>query len=76
MAIKQPFLFFFAILWILGALLPKTLYRGSTGMPFENQVAARIAFAAIGVALFLLWFSLPPNLNRMPSVVVFGRRLR
>jgi hypothetical protein len=61
MRIKEPFLLAFAILWILGALLPKPLYRSRSGKPFENQLLARIAFTAIGLALLLLWYSLPPK---------------
>jgi hypothetical protein len=61
MKIKEPFLLAFAILWILGASLPKTLYRSRGGKPFENQLVARLAFAAIGLALLVLWYSLPPN---------------
>jgi len=57
--IKEPFLLIFAVLWILGFLLPKTLYRKGTGKPFENQLVARIAFVAIGLAILLLWYSLP-----------------
>jgi hypothetical protein len=57
-SIKEPFLLAFAILWMLGALLPKTLYRNRADKPFENQLMARMAFAAIGLALLLLWYSL------------------
>jgi len=57
--IKEPFLLIFAVLWILGFLLPKTLYRKGAGKPFENQLVARIAFVAIGLAMLLLWYSLP-----------------
>ena len=61
MRVKEPFLLVFAILWLLGFLIPKTLYRKGTGKPFENQPAARVAFAAIGLALLLLWYSLQSN---------------
>jgi hypothetical protein len=61
MKIKEPFLLVFAILWIAGFLLPKTLYRKGSRKPFENQLVARIVFLAIGLALLLLWYSLPPN---------------
>lgn len=61
MRIKEPFLLVFAILWILAFLLPKTLYRNRSGKPFENQLVARIAFLAIGLALLLLWYSLPSH---------------
>jgi hypothetical protein len=61
MRIKEPFLLGFAILLILGALLPKTLYRNRNGKPFENLLEGRIAFVAIGLALLLLWYSLPPK---------------
>jgi hypothetical protein len=61
MRIKEPFLLIGATLWILGFLLPKTLYRGRTGKPFQNQLMTRIGFVAIGLALLLLWFSLPSN---------------
>jgi hypothetical protein len=56
--IKEPFLLICAAAPIVIALLPITLQRKG-GRPFENQIAARIAFAAIGLALLLLWFSLP-----------------
>jgi hypothetical protein len=57
--IKEPFLLFFSIIWILGALLPRQLYRRRSGIPYENQRLARAAFLAIGVALLVLWYSLP-----------------
>jgi hypothetical protein len=56
--IKEPFLLICALVPIVMALVPMPLQRKG-GRPFENQLAARIAFAAIGLALLLLWYSLP-----------------
>ncbi|PYX27255.1 MAG: hypothetical protein DMG80_19100 [Acidobacteria bacterium] len=61
MKVKEPFLLCFSLLWIAGALLPRTLYRGKGGRRFENQLLARLAFVAIGVAMLVLWYSLPAH---------------
>jgi hypothetical protein len=59
MKIKEPFLLLFSISWILGCLLPREVrWRGeyrSLDWPM------RIAFVAIGFAILLLWYSLPPH---------------
>jgi len=60
MRIKEPFLLIFSVIWILIALVPRKLYRRS-GKPFENQRIARVAFTSIGLALLVLWYSLPPK---------------
>jgi hypothetical protein len=39
-------------------LLPRKLYRGKSGIPYENQLLARVAFVAIGRAMLVLWYSL------------------
>ncbi|OLE57218.1 MAG: hypothetical protein AUG13_05100 [Chloroflexi bacterium 13_1_20CM_2_59_7] len=59
--VKEPFLLIFSLLWIAGAVLPKKLYRKSSGKPFERQLLARIGFLAIGLSLLLLWYSLRSN---------------
>jgi len=59
--IKEPFLLGFAIVLILGSLLPKTVYRKRNGKPYENLLGGRIAFLAIGLALLMLWYSMPPK---------------
>ncbi len=61
MKIKEPFLLCFAMLWIAGTLLPRKLYRGRSGVPYENQQVARIAFLAISIAMLVLWYSLAPK---------------
>jgi hypothetical protein len=47
-----------ALLWTVGSLIANPLQRKG-GRPYENQRVAKIAFVAIGLALLLLWFSLP-----------------
>jgi hypothetical protein len=58
MKVKEPFLLCFSLLWIVGTLLPRKLYRGKSGIPYENQLLARVAFVAIGRAMLVLWYSL------------------
>jgi len=55
---KEPFLFFFAVAWTVFPWLPKTFYRGRGGQWWKNQLQARVAFSAIGVAMLVLWYSL------------------
>jgi hypothetical protein len=55
---KEPFLFIFAVAFVVFPWLPKTLMRGRGGRPWENQLLARMGFSAIGAALLVLWYSL------------------
>jgi hypothetical protein len=50
--VREPFLLTFSVLWILLALLPKTLYCRD-GKPIENQTFIRIALISIGLALLI-----------------------
>jgi hypothetical protein len=57
--IKEPFLLIFSVFWILAAILPKQINRGRSGIPYENQALARAGMIGIGLAMLLLWYSLP-----------------
>ena len=61
MTIKEPFLLGFGMVFILGSLLPKTVHRKRNGQPFKNLLVGRVAFVASGLALLMLWYSLPPK---------------
>ena len=52
----------FLLTWTVFPWLPKTLYHGKTDEPWKNQFRARLGFSAIGVALLVLWYSLPYNI--------------
>ncbi len=56
---KEPFLLTFATAWTVVPWLVKTINRGRSGIPYENQLAAKLGISAIGVALLILWYSLP-----------------
>jgi hypothetical protein len=58
MKVKEPFLLCFSLLWIAATFLPGKLRRRN-GTPYEKQTMARAGFLAIGIALLVLWYSLP-----------------
>jgi hypothetical protein len=58
MKIKEPFLLCFSLLLVAASFLPGELRRRN-GKPYENQMRTRVACFAIGVALVVLWYSLP-----------------
>jgi hypothetical protein len=58
---EKLFLLVVAAFFILLPLMPSPLGRGKSGIPHKNQAVARVACAPIGVALLLLWYSLPPK---------------
>ncbi|PYV58175.1 MAG: hypothetical protein DMG90_03120 [Acidobacteria bacterium] len=61
MRIKEPYLLAFSVLWLLASVLPKKINRGRSGIPYENQTVARAGMIGIGLAMLLLWYSLPAH---------------
>ena len=70
MKIKEPFLPAFSVLWILGTILPKKINRGRSGLSYENQAVGRAGIIAIGLAMLLLWYSLPGHRSAISFAVV------
>jgi succinate-acetate transporter protein len=59
MKIKEPFLLIFSLLWLAFCLLPAGFFRRRNGEPYDDLLFRRIAFAGIGIAMLVLWYSLP-----------------
>jgi hypothetical protein len=56
MNIKEPFLLVAALCWFILSLVPKEIHWRGFLRPVDRRM--RIAFAGIGLALLLLWYSL------------------
>jgi len=59
MKFQEPFLLSFSVCWLLICLVPKTVYWRGSHKPVEWPM--RIAFAGVGFATLLLWYSLPSS---------------
>ena len=53
----QLFLLAFAAMFLGTAVFSRAIYRRDTGQPDPHQTRARIAFAALGLAILFLWFA-------------------
>lgn len=59
MKIKEPFMLIFSLVFIAFGFLPSNFYQKRNGERYDDLLFRRIGIAGIGIATFVLWYSLP-----------------